>query len=146
MVKAKTPWWRYVLTIAVFVIMYFLLPVLWAFLLNLTNLTTPRYMRNDSPLWFIFVSYIFAAEMTSSIALAVSKKSYLFVAILDYLASGYSFFVAGWNYALSITTLDEMICTYAGAVVYCIMWLLYVKESGKIKDQSRATENDKIGG
>lgn len=142
----KAPWWRYVLATVVFIVMYLFSAPIIGVLLSLTNIFVPIYLRNDSPVWPWFIAYIFAVEINSSVALSISKNSHVFAAVLDFIAGGYSLFVAVWNYTHGITTLGMMFCVIVGGISYCGMGIYYIMDVKRAKSKTVSSETTNTGG
>lgn len=123
-VTPKTAWWRFPLSILVFIVGFFLFPMLFGLLLGLTNFITPNFFKS-SYMWRFIISDIFGISVAFTAMNAVLKDNgFTFQTVFSVLVAVYSISVAVWNWAHAWSTLEQLLGMFAigiTSIVYAVL-------------------------
>ena len=113
----KTPWWKYVLSVLAFIILFFVAPLLVDIAWRLATLFAPSAFKSSAE-WINIVSTAIgvgiAIEVSDRILSSAHPK---FSMVLSIICAFYMIAVGVWNFACGATTVFNMIAMFAGAVV-----------------------------
>lgn len=128
----KYKWWRYALAVVVFVVAYFLAPVVVNILYKLLNLFTPRAYQSSVE-WIDFITYLLTPIAVLYVVGKVVDGSHKFSMVLMIIGAFYTVFVTTWNYAYGTLSTWTAISMALEAVVFII---LAVTEGKKNTEES----------
>lgn len=121
----RIPWWKFVLAIVSFVVIFFFAPVLISMLLHLSNFFIPRSYQNTTE-WIYVLSSVFGMVLAcGSLEKVLNSTHFIFSMVICIIAAFYSVAVAVWNFAIGITEFYEFIGFGAEGVVATIFAVIY---------------------
>ena len=118
-VKKEIPidWWRYPVAILVFIVAYFLLPIVAGLILTITNWFSPEYYKS-SEMWIYILADVASAVVGFLwVEKLLENKKYVFQAVWAAIVAIYSFVVAVINRIAGITNLKQFLGVLAMGVV-----------------------------
>lgn len=132
--ETKTPWWKFALAIASFILIFFLGPTLIYLFLQLSNLFVPRAYQNTNE-WIYVLSCVTGMVLAcGSLEKILKRTQFAFCMIICIIGAIYSVAVAVWNFAIRATEFYQFIGLAAEGIVATVFAVLY---GGNIKNNRR---------
>lgn len=123
--EARTPWWKFVLAIVSFVVIFFFAPALISLLLHLSNFFTPKIYQNTNEWIYVLSCFLGMVLACGSLEKILNSTHFIFCMVICIIAAFYSVAVAVWNFAIGITELYELIGFGSEGVVATIFAVIY---------------------
>lgn len=135
--KKVVAWWRYVASVLIFIVAYFLLPPVIGIALAVTNLFSPEFYKS-SEMWMFVLSDILSVSIGFSLVEAILlKQKYVFQAVFSALVAVYSFLVAVTNWTSGFTTGIQ----FLGVLSMGVVSLVFVGVSCKKHLKEESSQN-----
>lgn len=134
--ERKTPWWKFILAPAIFILIFFFAPILISALLHLSNLFTPRFYRSTNE-WIYVLSCVLGMLLAcGSLEVVLNNANFTFCMIICIISAFYSVAVAVWNFAIGATELYALIGVGSEGIVATVFAVLYgsKRNGGKEND------------
>lgn len=135
----KYKWWRYFLAVILFVVAYFLAPLVINILQNLMNLLTPKYYQNTQG-WINLVTYLLTPIAVWYVVDRVTPEAFRFEMVLMIIGAFYTVFVTTWNFAFGMLDTITAISMALEAVVFIVMAIY----SGKASAESKSVKSNEV--
>ncbi len=132
----KVEWWRYVLAVPAFILLYFLAPILWMLVQSVLDLFAPKYFKQGAA-WIQLCAYIVAPFFASYAAAGITKRVTPLNVGLCILGGVYSVFVATWNYLTGKNNVLTTVELAVSGVIYLVLAVKFGMEMAKQGKQDK---------